>query len=112
MSWIVECLARDLIAGYFCGKSIGTKIEYHKSEVIAKPRIAKPRSDCSQEGVAMESDRVAAIAEWPIPHREVQVFLGFANFYRRFVERYSSTVAPLTGLHSTGGQILSREPIN
>ena len=52
------------------------------------------------EGVAMEDDRVAAIAEWPTPktYREVQVFLGFANFYRRFIERYSSVVAPLTGL--------------
>ncbi|PQM43474.1 hypothetical protein VC83_09660 [Pseudogymnoascus destructans] len=52
------------------------------------------------EGVAMEGDRVAAIAEWPTPktYREVQVFLGFANFYRRFIEQYSSVVAPLTGL--------------
>ncbi|KFY19162.1 hypothetical protein V493_08103, partial [Pseudogymnoascus sp. VKM F-4281 (FW-2241)] len=52
------------------------------------------------EGVAMESDRVAAIAEWPTPktYREVQVFLGFANFYRRFVKSYSSVVAPMTGL--------------
>jgi hypothetical protein len=52
------------------------------------------------EGVAMESDQVAAIAEWPTPktYREVQVFLGFANFYRRFVKSYSSVVAPMTGL--------------
>jgi hypothetical protein len=54
----------------------------------------------SVDGVTMENDRVAAIAEWPTPKtfREVQVFLGFANFYRRFIENYSRIVGSLTGL--------------
>jgi hypothetical protein len=44
----------------------------------------------SPDGVAMEPDRVATVAEWPIPEsfRDVQVFLGFANFYRRFIEEW------------------------
>ena len=35
-------------------------------------------------GVSMEEDCVLTIHDWPEPqtHREVQVFLGFANFYR------------------------------
>ena len=31
-------------------------------------------------------------------YREVQVFLGFANFYCRFIHRYSAIAAPLPGL--------------
>jgi hypothetical protein len=36
------------------------------------------------EGVEMEPDRVRTILEWPesASHRNIQVFLGFANFYR------------------------------
>jgi hypothetical protein len=35
------------------------------------------------EGLVMEPSRVETIREWPVPtsYREVQVFLGFANFY-------------------------------
>ena len=52
------------------------------------------------EGVAMDQERVATIKEWPKPksYREVQVFLGFANFYRRFIYGYSAIAALLTGL--------------
>ena len=48
----------------------------------------------------MDQERVATIKEWPKPesYREVQVFLGFANFYRRFIYGYSAIAAPLTGL--------------
>jgi hypothetical protein len=42
------------------------------------------------EGVQADPDRVKSIQEWPEPQsfHEVQIFLGFANFYRRFVYRY------------------------
>jgi transposase InsO family protein len=51
-------------------------------------------------GVSMDPRRVATIREWKEPqsYREIQVFLGFANFYRRFVHRYSSVVVPMTDL--------------
>ena len=54
----------------------------------------------STDGVSMDTERVRTIEEWPQPrtYREVQVFLGFVNFYRRFVYHYSHIVAPLTGL--------------
>jgi hypothetical protein len=38
--------------------------------------------------------------EWPEPRKvkDIQSFLGFANFYRRFIHNYSDLVIPLTHL--------------
>ena len=46
--------------------------------------------------------KVLAVTEWPQPNtrKQLQRFLGFANFYRRFVRNYSQVVAPLTKLTS------------
>lgn len=54
----------------------------------------------STKRVSMDPRRVETIKEWPVfkSYREVQIFLGFANFYRRFIEGYSKVAAPLTGL--------------
>lgn len=54
----------------------------------------------SANGVRMEEDRVEAIRSWPEPRnvRDIQVFIGFANFYRRFIEGFSKKAAPLTSL--------------
>ena len=43
------------------------------------------------------------MAEWPSPPtpKRLQQFLGFANFYRRFIRGYSQVAAPLTALTST-----------
>jgi hypothetical protein len=44
--------------------------------------------------VDMEKDCIATIEEWPMPdsRRDIQVFLGFANFYRRFIKSFSRIV--------------------
>jgi hypothetical protein len=57
------------------------------------------------EGVVMDPERVKTIQEWPEPegYRDIQVFLGFANFYRRFIHNYSAIVRPLTE-HMTDAQ--------
>jgi len=54
----------------------------------------------SADGVAMEQDWIKTITKWPTPTTfwEVQVFLRFANFYRRFISNYSAVVRNLTGL--------------
>lgn len=50
-----------------------------------------------------DPEKVKAVAEWPIPEtrKQLQRFLGFANFYRRFIKDYSRKAAPLTKLTST-----------
>ncbi|KAK3517629.1 hypothetical protein QTP70_013430 [Hemibagrus guttatus] len=44
--------------------------------------------------------KVTAVCDWPTPTtvKELQRFLGFANFYRRFINGYSSVTSPLTDL--------------
>lgn len=45
-------------------------------------------------------NKVDVIMSWPEPTkvREIQQFLGFANFYRRFIKGYSRIISPLTRL--------------
>ncbi len=54
----------------------------------------------SQEGIQMDQGKVTAIMEWPIPQsvKELQRFLGFANFYWRFIKDFSLHTAPLTSM--------------
>jgi len=46
--------------------------------------------------------KVMAVAEWltPTTTKQLQRFLGFANFYRRFIRDYSRAADPLTKLTS------------
>ena len=52
----------------------------------------------------MDPKKVSAIMDWPSPCsvHDIQVFLGFANFYRRFVFKYSKIATPLTRLLRKG----------
>jgi hypothetical protein len=51
----------------------------------------------SEGEIHMDPVKVAGVTEWPTPtkKKEVQSFLGFANFYRRFIEGFSHHVKPL-----------------
>jgi len=53
-----------------------------------------------REGIKMSQEKVEAVLEWKTPRNltEVQSFLGFANFYRRFIQDYSRVARPLTEL--------------
>jgi hypothetical protein len=54
----------------------------------------------SQKGIEMDLNKVKAIMEWPTltMKRELQQFLGFVNFYRRFVKGFTKLEKPLTKL--------------
>ena len=54
----------------------------------------------SPGGLTMDSAKVQVILDWPMPRKvkDVQSFLGFANFYRRFIYNYAELVLPLTRL--------------
>jgi len=48
----------------------------------------------------MSPDKIQTISNWPEPRKvkDIQSFLGFANFYWRFIFNYSDIVVPLTQL--------------
>ena len=54
----------------------------------------------SAAGIRMDPKKVSAIMDWPLPTnlKDLQVFLGFTNFYRRLIKDYASITAPLTKL--------------
>ena len=50
------------------------------------------------DGVTMSTRKVDSIRKWKVPRsvKEVQIFLGFANFYQRFIENYLQICKPIT----------------
>lgn len=52
------------------------------------------------QGVHTDPDKVSALRDWPRPtnRKELKCFLGFAGYYRRFVEGYSQVAKPLNSL--------------
>lgn len=52
------------------------------------------------KGLRMDPAKVEAIVNWlaPTTVKGVRAFLGFANFYRRFIKNFSAAVAPLQRL--------------
>ena len=68
------------------------KCEFHKDTVEFLGYIL------SNNGLSMDPGKISSILEWPEPRKvkDIQSFLGFANFYRRFIDGYSRITVPLT----------------
>ena len=49
------------------------------------------------ERIKIEEEKVEVVLEWPVPKsvKNVQKFLGLANYYRRFVKGFAKIVRPL-----------------
>jgi len=50
--------------------------------------------------VQMDEEKLSGVLEWPVPTKvkQVQAFLGFANFYRRFIRNFTKMSKPLSDL--------------
>ena len=57
------------------------------------------------KGISMEAKRIEVIKDWPEPKSvcNIQVILGFANFYWRFIQGFNRIVALLTSMLKTTG---------
>ena len=52
------------------------------------------------EGVATDPEKISAVQKWPLPTTitEMRSFLGFCNYYRKFIKNYSTLTAALEDL--------------
>ena len=57
-----------------------------------------------ESGIKMDPIKINMIEGWPTPRNisEVQLFLGFINFYRRFIKKYSEVAINLINLIKKG----------
>ena len=48
----------------------------------------------------MEKEKVKGVLEWPMPKcvKDVQKFLGLANYYHRFIKEFATVARPLHDL--------------
>ena len=79
-----------------------------KADLYAKAKKCKFHSESveyleyilSPFGLTMSDDKVKIIQDWPEPKKvkDIQSFLGFANFYHWFIFNYSDIAIPLTHL--------------
>ena len=72
------------------------KCEFHRPSVTFLGFVL------AEGEIRMDPEKISAVANWTTPcsRREVQRFLGFANFYRKFIRNYSSVASPLHDLTS------------
>jgi hypothetical protein len=70
------------------------KAIWHAKEVDFLGYTIKPGK------IEMQASKVAALKDWPQPTtvKEVQAFLGFANYYRKFIKDFGRIGRPLTDL--------------
>ncbi len=54
--------------------------------------------------VTMDEQKVRAVVNWPQPTtlKELQRFLGFVNFYRRFIRNFNTIAAPMMSMIKVG----------
>src|SRR5260221_3772798 len=88
---IHEVLCRLCTAGLYTNLK---KCKFHMDTVEYLRFILSPK------GLQMDPAKVSMILDWPEPWKvqDVQAFLGFANFYRRFIHNYSEITLPLNHL--------------
>ena len=50
--------------------------------------------------IEMDPKKIAGINDWPIPTtlKQLRSFLGFGNYYRKFIKNYSDLTRPLNEL--------------
>ena len=82
------------------------KCDFNKPEVKFLGHVV------GRDGIKVDPAKIAVIQEWPVPTSttELRQFLGLANYFRKFIQGYSSLAAPLTALISNDKVRLSLTP--
>ena len=91
--WVLEILGKN---GLFANLK---KCRFHKDEIRFLGYVVL------SQGIRMEDKRIEVVRNWPEPKsvRDIQVFIGFANFYQQFIQGFSRIAARLTLMLKTTG---------
>ncbi|KAF8761288.1 hypothetical protein RHS01_01288 [Rhizoctonia solani] len=86
-----EVLSRLMKNQLFCKLS---KCHFHVTTVDYLGIVISP------DGFSMDQKKIKAVTSWPTPKtvKQVQAFLGFVNYLRRFIPNFSSVACPLHNL--------------
>jgi len=87
-------------------------------EVLEKEKLHVKLSKCSfnmkevkflghivgRDGIKVNPAKISAVTKWPIPKdvKQLRQFLGLTNYFRKFIQGYSSLTAPLHELTRKG----------
>ena len=91
MWWVLDLLRKN---GLFANLK---KCQFYKDEVRFLEYAV------SSYDIQMKDERIKVVKNWPEPKsvQDIQVFIGFANFYRRFIWGFSRIAVPLTSMLKT-----------
>src|SRR3981189_1794286 len=91
--WPISCMVMELLRNH------KLYLRHEKCE-FEKTRIEYLGVIISHNKVEMDPVKIAGVSEWPTPtnKKEVQSFVGFINFYQRFILNFSQHARPLFNL--------------
>ncbi|PLW26847.1 hypothetical protein PCANC_25435 [Puccinia coronata f. sp. avenae] len=98
---LVGCIGKD-VAAYLDDIMIYTQkgSDHAAAVTLVLETLSKHQLWLKPEKLRMDPGKVKAVTDWPTPRNvtELQRFIGFANFYRRFIDHFSGTARPLHDL--------------
>jgi hypothetical protein len=67
----------------------------------------------SEEGIAVDPEKIKSIMEQPIPKdvEDIISFMGITSYYQRFIEGFSKIAYPITSLQKRGYDLLGHKSV-
>lgn len=85
-------------------KNRDTKLYAKLYAKLSKCKFHRDKIDClGYQGVEMDPEKVQPVLEWetPLTQKQLQSFLGSANFYGQFIPSFAQITLPITNLLRT-----------
>ncbi|GJP49509.1 hypothetical protein CLOM_g8708, partial [Closterium sp. NIES-68] len=95
-----ECVVVYLDDILIYSRDMKQHVEHLRRSKFALEKVQFLGHMVSAQGVHVDPKKIEAVRRWKTPEnvKELQQFLGFANYYNRFVPQYEKIAAPLTNL--------------